>query len=155
MRNIKNQDGMITMLVLITIVFLLSFLISAYLLISNKLKSEQDIVSETKRIYEGTASMDEIYNSYFSNDEIVPIYTEEQLIKIGSKENLIINGKYYNFSNNAQYVLMNDIEFDATKIGLDNDWIPIGEYINTSANGFTGKFEGNRSYNKSNQFKWN
>lgn len=149
MKNVKNQNGMITMLVLITVIFLLSFLISAYLLISNKLKSEQDIVSETKRIYEGTASMDEIYNSYFSNDEIVPIYTAEQLIKIGSKENVIINGKYYNFSSNAQYVLMNDIEFDTAKLGLKNDWIPIGEYINTSANGFTGKFEGNRSYNKS------
>lgn len=150
MRNIKNQDGMITMLVLITVMFLLSFLISAYLLISNKLKSEQDIVSETKRIYEGTSSMDEIYNSYFSNDEIAPIYTAGQLIKIGSGENITINGKYYNFSKTAKYVLMNDIEFDASKLELENDWIPIGEYINTSANGFTGKFEGNRSYNKSN-----
>lgn len=149
MRNLKDQKGMITMLVLITVVFLVSFLISAYLLISSKLKSQQDIVSETKRIYEGTATMDEIYNSYFSNDEIVPIYTAEQLIKIGSKENVIINGKYYNFSKTTKYVLMNDIEFDASKLGLKNDWVPIGKYINTSANGFTGKFEGNRSYNKS------
>lgn len=150
MKNIKNQDGMITMLVLVTVMFLISFLISSYLLISNKLKNQEDIVAETKRIYEGTSSMEEIYNSYFSDDGIVPIYTAEQLIKIGSGDNITINGKYYNFSKTAQYVLMNDIEFDTVALGLENDWIPIGEYINISTNEFTGKFEGNRSYNKIN-----
>lgn len=42
--------------------------------------------------------------------EYTPIYTEEQLQKIGSNENVEVNGKTYAFNEQANYQLQNDIE---------------------------------------------
>lgn len=130
MKKLKSQNGAITMLVLISIMFLISFLISTYVLVMNKAQSQKEIVEETKKIYESPFTMEEIYNSYFNTGNIVPIYTVEQLLYMGTgKQNVNINGKYYNFNNdkNTIYVLMNDLEFNALELGLEEDWIPIND----------------------------
>ena len=61
--------------------------------------------------------------------EYIPISTREQLEKIGTNETVIINGKSYVFSENANYELENDINLE------ENDWVPIKN--------FNGKFNGN------------
>ncbi|MBQ2916756.1 MAG: hypothetical protein IJE59_01025 [Clostridia bacterium] len=142
MKKLKSQNGAITMLVLISIMFLISFLISTYVLVMHKAQSQKEIVEETKKIYESPFTMEEIYNSYFNSGNIVPIYTVEQLLYMGTgKQNVNINGKYYNFNNdeNTIYVLMNDLEFNAyQEYGEDYYWEPIGNREDLSA-----KFEGN------------
>lgn len=160
MKKLKSEKGVITLITLVTVLFMLSFLISSYVIVSNKVKTEKEMVSETKKIYEPTARMEEIYNSYFSNDDIIPIYTVEQLLSIGSGENISINGKIYTFGEDNTYVLKNSLEFDVdnwqNKLN-NNDWVPIG---NTDC-----KFEGNghtitvttlanqqKEYNKGNNY---
>ncbi len=160
MRNIKSESGAITILVLVSVLFMLSFLISSYVIIANKVQAQKEIIAQTKSIYENY-NMDEIYNGYFSNNNIIPIYTPEQLLTIGNSEEdqtISINGKFYKFpankdnpkseeeNNNTIYLLMNDIEFNdevyASKyenvFDESSNWIPIGK--NTK---IVGNFEGN------------
>lgn len=87
MKNIKSEKGIITMLVLISVLFLVTFLISAYLLISNKLQNQEEVVAETKRIYEGTSTMEEVYDSLYNDMYLSNIYIKDIVIeKIGEKQ---------------------------------------------------------------------
>lgn len=76
---------------------------------------------------------------------VVPIYTAEQLAKVGSGETLKINGENYTFSLEGNYLLKNDIDLNSICYKVDgttqNDksWTPIG----SESNPFTGIFYGN------------
>lgn len=78
----------------------------------------------------------------------IPIYTKEQLQKIGSDEEVEIDGRSYVFSKDENYKLMNDID-----LGEEN-WVPIPELNgNFNGNGFTIKnlkisIDGDRSISK-------
>ncbi len=116
MKKLKNENGAITIIVLVSVLFMVSFLISTYVIVANKVQTQKEVIQEIRRIYEPERSLDEIYNSYFSTEDIIPIYNEEQLLLIGKlQDNVNINGKYYNFTNNPDtiYILMNDIELNA------------------------------------------
>jgi len=54
MRNecMKNQRGAITIITLVTILFMLAFLISTYTIIANRRQIQAEIKQETKKIYE-------------------------------------------------------------------------------------------------------
>ncbi len=161
MKKLKKENGAITIITLVSILFMISFLISSYMRISNKVKSQKEILNETKEIYESKVSMEEIYNSYFNNSNIIPIYTVEQLFMMGKEHNNVnINGKYYNFNNNENtiYVLMNDLKIKASDYleELENGyWVPVGEKIlayeqvkneNVDTTGyFMSKFQGNNN----------
>lgn len=143
MKNLKKENGAITIITLVSILFLASFLISSYILVANKVKTQKEMVNETREIYESTSSMEEIYNSYFSNDNVIPIYTVEQLLLMGEeKDDVNINGKYYDFNNdeNTIYMLMNDLKFKASDYNdqlTDGYWTPMGDNTELKA-----KFEG-------------
>ena len=93
MKKIKNEKGAITILVLVSVLFMVSFLISSYAIVANKVKAQKEIVSQTRDIYNNTENIQGIYNSYFSNDNIIPIYTAEQFRKITklNENNPLIN----------------------------------------------------------------
>lgn len=141
MKKLKNEKGAITILVLVSILFMVSFLISSYAIVANKVKTQKEMISQTRDIYNSTKSMEEIYNSYFSNDAIIPIYTAEQFKKIttldennpllkGEIEDVMINeeGKIYKYSIDSVYVLMNNIN-------LEQEYTLI-EGINLKTNGY-------------------
>lgn len=146
MRNIKSESGAITILVLVSVLFMLSFLISSYVIIANKVQAQKEIIAQTKSIYENY-NLEDIYNSYFGKN-IIPITDKEQLLSIGTGNDKIIDGNYYDFANNKEtiYLLMNDIEFTAyTEETLKDEngnyyWTPIGERTDLLAG-----FEGNNN----------
>ncbi len=139
MTKIRDQKGAITMITLITVLFLVSFLMSTYIIISNKVKTQKEMLNETKSIYEPKVTMEEIYNSYFSNDAVIPIYTVNQLLAIGNGEKINIDGKIYTFTSNKVYILKNNLEFSVKDLGLETDWIPIYNSENIEWNGHTIK----------------
>lgn len=136
MKRLKEEKGAITLITLITVLFLVSFLMTSYILISNKVKTQKEILSETRKLYEPKTTMEEIYNSYFINDNIIPIYTVEQLLAIGNDKTVTIDGKVYTFSNTEEtaYLLKNDLEFNANDLNLESDWIAPYENIDLLAN---------------------
>jgi len=134
MKNVKSEKGAVTLLVLVTILFFVAFLITTYIFVANKAKSQIDVTDQTRQIYD-SVNPEEAYNSYFG-DKAVPIYTVAQLLEMGTGDSIQINeagGKMYTFAPDATYVLMNDLEFDYANKGFDNTtgniedrWIPIG-----------------------------
>ena len=52
--------------------------------------------------------------------EKIPVYTEEQLQKMGTGEDVIINGRIYNFGTGKTYVLQNNIEYAGTYENIGN-----------------------------------
>lgn len=146
MTKLRDPKGAITMITLITVLFLVSFLMSTYIIISNKVKTQKEILNETKSIYEPKVNMEEIYNSYFSNDSIIPIYTVNQLLSIGNNKKINIDGKIYTFSNDKVYLLKNNLEFS-----VETDLIPIYNSENIEWNGHTIKIttlNGNVTYSE-------
>lgn len=135
MKDIRGEKGAITLLVLVTMVFLATVLARTYILISNKAQTQIEVTEQTRRIYE-TETEEEAYNSFFG-EELIPIYTVEQLLKIGLDKSVQINesgGKIYVFSKDASYILMDNLEFSS------DDWTPMWKQ---SDSGFTGSFNGN------------
>lgn len=130
MKKLSNEKGAITVLVLVSVLFMVSFLISSYVIIANKVRAQKDMISQMRDIYDNTSNMEEIYNSYFM-DNVVPIYNNEQLFAIGTGTRMLINGKYYDFLNDdsTMYVLMNDLSFNAYDQGDDYYWVPIKDRI--------------------------
>ena len=133
MKKLKSQNGAIAIIVLVSVLFLTMFLISSYMVISNKLKTQKEVIDQTRQIYENY-DLAEIYNSFFNNG-VIPIYSNEQYFKIGSNEKVIISetgGKYYDFVDSANYILMNDLSInksDYSDINWD-DWQRPEEKLN-------------------------
>ncbi|MBQ6991393.1 MAG: hypothetical protein IJN50_00520 [Clostridia bacterium] len=125
MKKIKEEKGAISILVILTMLFFVSFLVVTYIFVSNKAEIQMEATRQVKDMYEKDAN--EIYNSYFANNEAetnvtIPIYTVEQLLKIGSNEYIQIKevgGKYYYFSPLATYILMNNLEFESDEWNID------------------------------------
>jgi len=132
MKRFKNENGAITVVVIITILFIVSFLITTLAILSNKVRTQKEIISQTRKTYESTKTMEEIYNSFTTNDGVIPIFTAEQLLKIGSGNTVDVNGKFYTFTNDATYILMNDLTYSGTVISKS----------------FEGALIGNRTFNK-------
>jgi len=142
MKKLSNQKGSITMLVLVTMLFLLAFLMSSYMIVSNRAQKQKQISNEIQEIYRNKQDLNEVYNSYF-NEEVIPIYTAEQLLKIGSGETIQIDNRLCVMTWDATYALMNHLEFDVSSSEVSDflggsDWTPINENEN-----FKGYFEGN------------
>lgn len=163
-KNIKNEKGAITILVLVSVLFFVSFLVSGYMIVSNKIKGQKEIIEQTKKIY-ASESAEDAYNSFFASGELVPIYTVEQLKKIYSNENIQINeenGKIYTFSDKSVYVLKNALEINTKQeIGTDEEeWITIRKKMipENSEEKLKSKFIGNGKYikviNKENEYEY-
>lgn len=133
MMNLKNEKGSISLIAIISVLFLTSFLISTYLIMNNKAKTQLEVTKRTMEIYNNADEAEQIYNNYF-NKGVIPIYTAEQLTNIGTGDIVEINGRKYIFSNaeNTSYILMSNIE-------IEEDWSPdnIPNDINFEWNGHT------------------
>ena len=135
MKKLKSQNGVITLITLITVLFLVSFLMTSYMIMANKVKVQKEILTETKKLYEPQVTMEEIYNSFFIDNNIIPIYTVDQLLSIGNNEKMLIDGKIYTFSNtkDTTYLLKRNLEFNVADLA---DWKP--PYEDTD---FKGNFD--------------
>lgn len=122
MKKLKSQNGAIAIIVLVSVLFLTMFLISSYMVISNKLKTQKEVIDQTRQIYENY-DLAEIYNSFFNNGAI-PIYSNNEYLSVGKNEKIIIpelGGKYYEFTDSANYILMNDLVINVQDYP-DFDW---------------------------------
>ena len=148
--NIKNERGSLTLFVAISMLFFMTFLLTLFISTTNQQKTQLEVTARIKEIYEQDVdNVDDVYNSFIGT-ESVPIFTAEQLKKIGSGESIYISqvGKYYKFNLDSNYVLKNDIELNKYTVNESGDitfdstaekWNPIG----TSTKPFTGEFNGN------------
>ena len=142
--NLKSERGAITLIVLVTMIFLLTFLIVTYIKIANKAQTSAEITKQIAERYNNIGDAEDIYSTYSADDDLIPIYTVDQLKKIGSGKQVSINGKTYTFASDGIYILQNDLNLggkydEATKTWTGTEWEPLPL---TDENGKTYEFTG-------------
>lgn len=138
-KSLKSERGAITLVVLVTMLFLIAFLMTMFLKVANKAQTSAETTEQIKQKYNNLGDTEIIYQSYFSDENIIPIYTVEQLKKIGSGEQVEINGKIYTFATNGYYVLETDLDLGGTYDEETDTWSGEWESI---TNEFTGVLDG-------------
>ena len=127
--NPKSQKGAIALMVLITMLFLMTFLLSLYIGTSNKAQMSTETTKEIEKKYNNIGDLDIIYNSYFATEDVIPIYNVDQLKKIGSGERIEIDGKIYAFLSNSNYILKNDLNLGGYYDTTEQRWMAEDENI--------------------------
>lgn len=109
----RKERGAITIITLTTVLFITAFLIGTFTIIANRRQAQAEIKAETEDIYESNIyNAEYIYRGYFAEtNEVIPITTAEQLLKIGTNENIVANDKIYTCKPDANYRLESNIEF--------------------------------------------
>ena len=138
--KLKSEKGAITLVVLIGMLFLTAFLMSMYIQIANRAQSSAETTKQIQEQYNNLDEANTIYDNYFANSEVIPIYTKEQLAKIGSGEEVLVNNKVYIFSTNGYYTIQNDLNLggiynESTGTRSGTQWTPI-------TSNFTGILDG-------------
>ncbi len=113
----KNQRGAIALVTLGTVIFMLAFLLSSFVIIQNRMQSQAEIKKETADLYgKKMNNREAIYQNYFATEtESVPITNADQLLSIGSNKEIVVNGKIYKCSADKNYILKDNIYFDVEK----------------------------------------
>lgn len=107
----KRERGAITLYVSIVCLFVLIIGIAQYISITNKQAAQLEQLKEIEDAYNSDLTIDEVYSSYGGGD-VIEIDTVGKLLKIGSNENVYIDGKIYNFGSRNTYVLLQDFKFE-------------------------------------------
>lgn len=110
----KKERGSITIITLTTILFLISFLISTYMIIANKRQAQEEIRRKTELLYESDVeNAEEIYNGYFADaNTVIPISNVDQLLKIGTNKYITSGDKIYKCTPSANYKLVKSLKFN-------------------------------------------
>lgn len=138
--NPKSEKGAITLVVLVGMLFLTAFLMSMYISIANKAQNSAETTKQISEKYNNIDEAEAIYDSYFANTDVIPIYTKEQLTKVGSGDQVLINGKVYTFLADAYYTIQNDLDLGGIYDENTHGWS--GEQWTPIANGFKGILDG-------------
>lgn len=130
--NLKSEKGAITLIALVTMLFLISFLMSMYIKLSNKAQSSAEATAEIAAKY-ARAGQDVIIAE---ENQVIPIKTVEDLKLICSGQTKMIEGIVYKFSADAYYAIQNDLDLGCNE---DNQWVPLPLYEDED---FTGILDG-------------
>ena len=108
---VRKEKGAITVYVILSVVFFAVFIIGMYIIANRKLQSQYEAISKASNMY-----ADETVNDGNSENDgnKVPIYTIEQLEKIGSGDTIYIyqEQKEYEFSEDKPYSLCENLKID-------------------------------------------
>lgn len=107
----KSEKGSITIYVTIACLFVLIIGIANYVLLSNKQVAQAEMVNTIEGQYNSDVSLEETYQNYMGG-EIIPIDSLENFKKIGTGEQVYIDGKVYTFGIDSTYVLQKDLTYD-------------------------------------------
>lgn len=117
--NLKSNNGFIVGYVLITMLVFTALAIGAFVLSSNKEQTQLELTQELRNEYSNGETAEDAYKEYLGGD-VIPIYTANQLKKMGTDEVVYINGKEYYFAEGKIYVLQNNITFDGDFSEIQN-----------------------------------
>lgn len=107
---LKSEKGSVTVYTLVVMVILTTLAIGFFVSSSNKQQTQLEALEQVKNIYTNGETATQAYQKYIGG-EVIPIYNQAQLKKIGSNEIIYIDGKNYTFGTGKTYVLQKDINF--------------------------------------------
>lgn len=111
----KKERGAITLITLVTILFMIAFLISTFAIIMNRRQAQAELKKETKGIYESDVeNVEQVYQDYFADKNMpIPINIAENLPKIGTGKYIVVDGKIYKCTKDAEYNFATNLEWTA------------------------------------------
>lgn len=107
--KLKSEKAAISMYVTVACLFVMVVGMSTYVLSNNKQQAQLAQLAQIEEEYKKGLTEEELYNSYQGGD-IIPVYTEEQFLKIGTGQQMYIDGKIYVMAANKTYVLYENWE---------------------------------------------
>lgn len=107
-RFYRNQAGAISIFVMMAMLFFLFTILGVYLISAKRSQTQTETLKLTKEKYY-SENADEIYETKIAKESIIPIYSKEHLLEIGTGKAVEIDGKVHMFSNEVIYELKNDI----------------------------------------------
>ena len=114
-KRYKSSRGAISVFVLMSMLFFLFATIGIFSIISKRAQTQTESIVDLKSKYYVEGIESQIVSNRISDSEsLIPIYTPEQLLTIGTPDKTIeIDGKIYDFSqiDYSKYELKNDIIF--------------------------------------------
>ena len=126
--SIKKQRGAISLFVLLSMMFFLTFMLGAFTLVNRRNAMQAETLEETQKIYSSKPSAADQYDEIFSSESsYVPITNFEQLKKVktvydnNSEEKYLIDGKVYTYKRTANYLLKNNITIKKEDYEDDQD----------------------------------
>lgn len=143
--KMKNQNGAISMFVLMAMLFFLVTIVGIYTIGSKREQTQTESVQLVKEKYYTEGEENTIYEQRVSNITTnIPIYTKEQLWSMGTGKEIEMEGVTYHFAAGATYELKNDIVMN-----MDAD-MKIVDEANVVKNGYEIYYynvENNQYYN--------
>lgn len=117
MLNLRNQKGSVVVYVLITMMVFTIICIGIFIKSSNKQQMQMETLDKLQELYSSDENVEDVYKKHIGGD-VIPIYTQEQFLAIGSDESLTINNSVYKLSKGNTYYLQSNINVtgDATNI---------------------------------------
>ena len=113
----KSSNGAISVFVLMSMLFFLICMIGVFSIISKKAQTQTESIGDLKDEYYEEGEENRVYQNRFANyDDVIPIYTKEQVLAIGTDAEIEIEGMIYSFSPENQYELKNNIIFDISEV---------------------------------------
>lgn len=145
----KKERGAITLITLATILFMIAFLISTFTIIMNRRQVQAEIKKETKEIYENEVeNAGEVYKSFFADaNSLIPINVAEYLPKVHTGENIVVDGKIYKCSEDAEYNFADELEWTAMPVIYGNSQVisskveSVGEKVVDTTDPNYGKYK--------------
>ena len=116
--KLKNQNGAISLFVMLSMLFFLMFMLGAYTIVNRRNQAQVQATTQLKSLYSSkTAQLSSEYKTNFAeSDEVIPISNATEFSLIATGKSFEKDGKIYTCKTNGKYQLTNDIIID-----IDND----------------------------------
>lgn len=118
MQKIKNQNGAISLFVMLSMLFFLMFMLGAYTIVLKRNQVQIQTTTQLKSLYSSTATdqTSKYAGRFAESTEVIPISNAVEFSLIGTGNSFEQNGKIYTCGTDKKYQLTNDIIID-----IDND----------------------------------
>ena len=145
----KNENGIISIFVLFSMLFLLFFIFTSYFFIKNKIALKENQNLQLKKMY--SEDIDVIENESNLSNEVIPIYNIDELNIIGTGSFLKIKNKIYECGIGKNYMLRDNIIVDIDE-DIINARVGFNDYKLYSSNYHIDNFSYDIYYYKDNTY---
>ena len=119
MFNLKSEKGSVIVYVLITMIVFTIICVAIFIRSSNIQQMQIETLDKLQELYASDETAEEVYKKHIGG-EVVPIYTQEQFLAIGSDSVMTINNTVYKLSKGITYYLQSNINVTGNATNIIN-----------------------------------
>ena len=108
MFNLKSEKGSVVVYVIVTMIVFTIICVAIFIRSSNKQQMQMETLDKLQELYSSSETAEDVYKKHIGGD-VIPIYTQEQFLAIGSGTVMMINNTSYKLSKGLTYYLQSNI----------------------------------------------